>query len=236
MSGIDLEVIPDEVWADHVAARWLTFMEAKPTARLCLPTGDTPRPVYERAAATIGLRQSEVFLLDEFCLPVGDPARCDEVFRSDLLARLSIAPGVVHRFDPQALDLAAECERIDRLVNGNLDLTLLGLGGNGHLGLNEPGSKATDPTRVVHLAPMTRTAATDRYRSAVEPECGLTLGMRAILASKEIWLLVTGEHKTEILARTLNGAIGPDVPASFLRTHPNVTVLADESAARGLRS
>ena len=232
MSRIHLEVFPDDAWADHVAARWLAWAEAEPTARLCLPTGDTPRPVYAKVAPAIDLGHSAIVLLDEFCLPSGDPARCDEVFRRDLLSRLSISPGAVHMFDPQARDLNAECERIDRVVNGKLDLTVLGLGGNGHLGLNEPGSTHDDPTRVVELAGITRIAATDRYGSASEPECGLTLGMGPILASREIWLLVTGAHKAGILARAMNGPIGPHIPASFLQSHPNVTVFADESAAQ----
>jgi glucosamine-6-phosphate deaminase len=234
VSRIRLEVFPDGEWADRVAAQWLAFMQAKPTARLCLPTGDTPRPVYEKAASRIDFGHSEVFLLDEFCLPAGDAARCDEVLQKDLLSRLSIAPGVVHKFDPQALDMHAECARFDHLVDGNLDLTILGLGGNGHLGLNEPGSKADYPTRVVKLARMTKSTAIERYGSSLEPECGLTLGMGPILASREIWLLVTGTHKAGILARAMNGPIGSNVPASFLRNHPNVVVFADESAARDL--
>jgi glucosamine-6-phosphate deaminase len=114
--------------------------------------------------------------------------------------------------------------------SGGLDLTLLGLGGNGHIGLNEPGTTADSPTRVVRLAVSTKEAA-GRYGSGQEPEWGMTLGMRSILDSQEIWLLVTGSHKTEILDQVLNGPIGPEVPASFLRTHPNIVVLADRSAA-----
>lgn len=177
-----------------------------------------------------------MFLLDEFCLPAGDPARCDEVFQRDLLAHLGAPPSAVHSFDPGLPNSEKECARIEGLIeDGGLDLTLLGLGGNGHLGLNEPGTKADDPTRVVRLAPSTKSAATDRYGSVVEPEGGLTIGMGPILASREIWLLVTGSHKADILNRVLNGPIGPDVPASFLREHPNAVVLVDESAASLVR-
>jgi 6-phosphogluconolactonase/glucosamine-6-phosphate isomerase/deaminase len=231
--SIRLEVFDDDRWADQVADRWQKFMERHPTARLCLPTGDTPRPLYEIAAPVIDFGSSEVFLLDDFCLPSGDPARCDEVFQNDFLSRLNSRPVAVHSFDAQASDLGTECDRIERLIDdGGLDLTVLGLGGNGHLGLNEPGSAADGPTRVVALARKTKDAAMEKYGSRVEPENGMTVGMRQILASREIWLLVTGEHKAGILEQALKGPIGAEVPASYLRGHPNVTVFADESAAR----
>lgn len=187
--------------------------------------------MYEIAAPVIELESSEVFLLDEFCLPLGDPARCDEVLRRDFLSRLNSQPVAVHSFDAQASDLEAECDRIGRLIdNGGIDVTVLGLGGNGHLGLNEPGSAADSLTRVVSLARSTKSAAMEKYGSTVEPEYGMTIGLSHILASREIWLLVTGSHKAGILERALNGPIGAEVPASFLRSHPNVAVFADESA------
>ena len=230
--SIRLEIFDDGRWADQVAGRWTSFMEECPAARLCLPTGDTPRPVYSRAARSIDFGQAEIFLLDEFVLPAGDPARCDGVLRRDFLAKLETPPAIVHALDAQASDLDDECRRFEGLIDdAGLDLTILGLGGNGHLGLNEPGSAAESPTRVVRLAPATRVAAKDRYGSTTEPELGMTIGLRPILDSREVWLLVTGPNKTEILDRMLTGPIGPDLPASFLREHPSAVVLADRSAA-----
>jgi glucosamine-6-phosphate deaminase len=229
--SIQLEVIPDDQWADRVTARWATHMEERPASRLCLPTGETPRPLYARAARSIDFGQATVFLLDEFGLPPGDPARCDAMLQRDFLAELARPPARLHALDVQAADLEEECRRFEDLVDEDgLDLTLLGLGGNGHVGLNEPGTTADTRTRVVRLASATRDAA-GRYGSDQEPEWGMTLGLRPILESREIWLLVTGSSKAEILERMLNGPIGPELPASFLRTHPNVVVFADESAA-----
>ena len=234
MSSVEIEIYPDDGWVERVTARWVSFIESQSAARLCLPTGSTPKEVYERAAATIDLSRTEVFVLDEFGLPPGDPARCDEMLERDLLSRLSGRPAHVHALDPQALDLAEECKRFEQLVEaGGLDLTLLGLGGNGHLGLNEPGSTEDSPTRVAQLQASTIEAA-GRYGSDSQPEWGMTLGLRQILSSREIWLLVTGDHKAEILERTLNGPIGPELPASYLRDHPNVVVFADQSAAAAL--
>ena len=171
-----------------------------------------------------------MFLLDEFGLPPDDPARCDAMLQRDFLAGLTQPPAFLHTLNAQAADLEEECRRFEDLVDGGgLDLTLLGLGGNGHVGLNEPGTHAAAPTRVVRLATATRVAA-GRYGSDEEPEWGMTLGLGPILDSREIWLLVTGSNKAEILDRVLHGPIGPDVPASYLRDHTNVVVLADESA------
>lgn len=230
-----LEVHEDLKWAGIAARRWIDYMIEHPAARLCLPTGETPRPVYARSSTELDLSSATVFLLDEFDLPRGSAGRCDTMLRRDLLASLSAPPAVFHRLDVNAPDQVAECARYDATIgNGGLNLTLLGLGGNGHLGLNEPGSSADSPTRAVDLARATTRAAI-RYDPEARPVRGITIGLQRILDSDEIWLLVTGSHKAAILERMLEGPIGSDLPASYLRDHPNVTVLADESAAAGLQ-
>ena len=229
--SIRLEVFDDDQWAARVAQRWATLIQRNPAARLCLPTGETPRPVYAVATSVMDLDAATVFILDEFDLPVGNSARCDAMLQRDFLDLLTRLPKHVHGFDTAAPDPDAECRRYASLVaDGGLDLTLLGLGGNGHLGLNEPGTAADAPTRVARLASST-TRAAGRYGTGAEPTWGMTLGMRAILESDEVWLLVTGSHKAEILDRTLNGPIGSDVPATYLREHPNAVVFADRAAA-----
>ena len=102
---------------------------------------------------------------------------------------------------------------------------------NGHIGLNEPGSTADDPTRVVTLEARSRSVAIDRYGAAAAPERGITLGIGRLLESREIWLLVTGERKAAVLAEALDGPESADLPASFLRRHPRLRVIADEPAA-----
>ena len=204
--------------------------------RLCVPTGSTPVPAYRALAEQGGgLGAATVFLLDEFGLPPGHPARCDSMIRRALLDHLEVAPRHFHALDPDATDLDAECARYETAVAaGGLDLTLLGLGGNGHLGLNEPGSERNSRTRRVTLAPSTMRHA-EEYGPGGRPSWGLTMGIGTILESKEIWLLVTGEHKAAILSRALNGPVGSAVPASFLRDHANVVVVADAPAAAQLR-
>lgn len=227
-----VEIHPPGEWGAAVGTLLARRLAERPGQRVCLPTGNTPAPAYHAFAAGGGrLDETEVFLLDEFALPEGHPARCDEMLRRDLLDRLDHAPHRYHRLDVGAASLEQECARYQELVAaGGLDLTLLGLGANGHLGLNEPGSQAQDPTRVVELHPDTVHSA-GGYGAGAAPQHGVTLGLEAILASREIWLLVTGEHKAGILQQALGGPIGPEVPASYLQDHSNTRVLADRAAA-----
>jgi glucosamine-6-phosphate deaminase len=231
--SLRLETLADRDWAEVVATEWVARLEARPDLRMCLPTGSTPRPLYA-GAADADFSRSTVFQLDEFGLPDGDPGRCDSMLRRDFLEGLAHPPALVEGFDPQAPDLKSECDRYEMLLaHGGLDLTILGLGANGHLGLNEPGSKATSPTRVVELAAST-VEGLDEYGAIADADWGMTIGMARLLDSDEIWLLVTGAHKAQTLAETLNGPIGPQLPASFLRQSANVVIWADQAAASAL--
>ncbi len=174
------------------------------------------------------LARSEVILLDEFIgLPVGHPGRCESMLRRQLLDHVEV--GRFHRIDVDAPDLDTECIRVDAIATGGIDLAVLGLGSNGHLGMNEPGSEPGDSTRVVELAKETREGLA-RYGIDLPIEHGVTVGMAQLLAANEVWLLVAGGKKREILRRVLEGPVGPECPASYLREHSNAIVWADEVA------
>ena len=100
--AMQLEIFDDDQWADRVAQRWATIMQRNPSARICLPAGETPRPAYAVAASVMDLDAATVFILDEFDLPPGNPARCDEMIQHDLLNLLTHQPKAVHRLDPSA--------------------------------------------------------------------------------------------------------------------------------------
>jgi len=184
-------------------------------------------PFYRKVSTIPRLDHLTVFLLDEFGgLPPGDPGLCASMIRRHLLDRLGEEPTVhVPATDPP------NPEGYEALVDdGGLDLAILGLGANGHVGMNEPGSTPDTPTRVVELAPTTSEHA-EEYGATETPTWGVTLGLRPLLEAGEVWLLVTGAHKREILNAALHGPIAPEVPASFLRRHPSFKVFADASAA-----
>jgi len=238
--GLDLRILPEGQWVDAVAHALLDRLSANPRLRLCVPTGDTPSPVYERlaaldATAEFGGRwgQATAVLLDEWVgLPPGDPARCDWRIGREVLDRLAPPPRFVPiDVDGDDTDIAAA--RHDEAAAG-LDLAVLGIGMNGHVGFNEPGSRPDDPTRLVRLAVSSRDAATARYGAALTPTAGITIGLARLLEAREAWLLVTGERKASILRRALRDPEGPDCPASYLRRHPRLTVFADEAAAAAL--
>ncbi|HKF85276.1 MAG TPA: 6-phosphogluconolactonase [Candidatus Limnocylindrales bacterium] len=230
-----LRILAPAAWAATVADELVERVRAEPRLRLCLPTGDTPSPLYARLAELERARggsfaQATVVGLDEWAdLPPGDPARCDVRLRRELLDRLVPPPRFIP-IDVDGSDDEAAAREHDEVAR-NLDLAVLGLGMNGHVGFNEPGSRPDEPTRLVRLALSSREAATARYGAARTPSGGITVGMARILEAREVWLLVTGEHKAAVLRRAVVEPEGPDCPASYLRRHPRLTVFADEAAA-----
>jgi glucosamine-6-phosphate deaminase len=233
-----VEILPAASWAATVAAELAVRLGARPGLRLCLPTGDTPTPLYAELVALEGRGAcsfvgATVVLLDEWVgLDPGDPARCDTRLRAQLIDRLAAPPAFVPiDVDDRDLDTAVAAHDV---AATSLDLALLGIGANGHVGFNEPGSRPDDRTRVLQLAQSSRDAAGPRYGAARTPTAGITVGMDRLLAAGEVWLLVTGAAKAGILRRALREPEGPACPATWLRRHPGLVVFADEAAASQL--
>ena len=230
------EVIPSAAWADVVAGRLADAIATNPSLVLCLPTGSTPLPVYDRLPALLrrrGISAAGVTVvgLDEFLgLPPGHRARCDTILQHRLLDRLEPPVGRFIAIDVDGPDPDAACAAFDAEVAGvgGIDLVVLGLGRNGHVGMNEPGSGVDAPTRVVELAPSTREAAIG-YGADPPPTHGVTLGIAPILAAREIWLLATGSEKRAILQRVLEGPASADVPATLLGAHPSQRLIVDDA-------
>ena len=155
-------------WADHVADQFVALLKTKPGARLCLPTGNTPGPVYDRVAAAVrdgraSFREAEVFLLDEFGgVPADAAGRCDVMLRRGLLDHVDLPDDRYHRIDTHGPDVDASARAYDAALHPPLDLTILGIGANGHIGMNEPGAPVDSQTRRVDLARETMDGA-ERY-------------------------------------------------------------------------
>jgi glucosamine-6-phosphate deaminase len=225
-------------WAGHLAARLVAALTEQPQVRLCLPTGTTPLPIYQGVAGAVqaglaSFRRAEVWLLDEFGgVPADAAGRCDVMLRESLLDRVDLPPDRYHRPIPEAADLDAMCAAYDASLAGGLDLTLLGVGTNGHIGMNEPGTPPTSPTRRVELAPETIAASARYFGDGTRPTWGVTIGLAGLLASREVWLLATGAHKAEIVRDILLQPVSVERPASLLRSHPHCRLFLDAAAAR----
>jgi glucosamine-6-phosphate deaminase len=233
-----VEVLPPQDWAAHIASRLADRLYASPDLVLCLPTGQTPIPVYAllpgamRSRGASASRATIVVLDDYVGLPRGHSVSSRAVLRRSLVDHLTSPPRRFIAFDVDDLTPAEACQRFDADVAaaGGLDLVVLGLGRNGHIGVNEPGSPADSPTRSVALAGATRESARG-YGIDPPPTHGVTLGVAAILSAPEVWLLVRGSEKSSILAQALDGDVTEDLPASLLQRHPRLTVVADAPAA-----
>jgi glucosamine-6-phosphate deaminase len=239
---IELVIVADyaalsRAGADCVAA----VVQAKPAAALLLATGDTPMGLYaelakRRRQGALDTSRLRVFQLDAYLgLAPDDRRSLYGWLKRSFLDPLGIAPERVTRLPGDAPDPAAAAEAFDRALAaaGGIDLAVLGLGPNGHLGFNEPPGAAASPTRVVDLTEASL-ESNARYwggRSQV-PRQALTAGLAAILAARQIVLVVAGAHKHAVLRQAVEGPVTPDVPASFLQQAP-ATVIADRAAWGG---
>ncbi len=202
-----------------------------PRLLLCAATGSSPLPLYQRLGKeakkkTTLFQEIRVLPLDEWVgLPSSDGS-CDAFLQKHLLTPLEVSEEHYFPFNPLAENLEAECLRIQAILKrqGPLDLCILGLGKNGHLGFNEP-AKVLQPH--CHIADLTSQSQqhTMILGSSKKPTQGITLGMQNILSSKRILLLVSGNGKEEAKEQLLSGHISPQWPASFLWKHDNVDCL-----------
>jgi len=213
----------------------------KPDGVLGLATGSTPLPLYEELtrrsdAGEVDFSGVRTVNLDEYVgLPGDHPQSYRYFMQVHLFDHIPIDPANTALPDGMAEDLADECRAYDALIEawGGIDLQVLGIGHNGHIGFNEPGSVFTLKTHVVDIARRTRIANARFFRGDPErvPGQAVTMGIGNIMAARKIVLLVSGRSKAEILERALCGDVNPLVPASVLQLHPDVTVIADQQAA-----
>lgn len=231
------EFADHEAVSQFAADRLCDQLGRKPDSLLCLATGGTPRRTYELLAAR-GMAepalfaQARVINLDEWGgLPPGDPGSCDRLLRMTLIEPLGMSDRYLS-FASNPADPNAEAARIGNWLaaNGPIDLCLLGLGINGHVGFNEPADALQPHAHIAELSDASLSHAMIRSGGA-HPSFGVTLGMGDLLQSRNILLLVTGATKREPLSRLRRGRITTQLPASLLHLHASALLLYDEAAA-----
>jgi glucosamine-6-phosphate deaminase len=212
------------------------LIRRRPSAVLGLPTGSTPEGFYRALVAKgVSFRQVRTFNLDEYVgLPREHPESYYRFMAEHLYRHVDLDPANIHIPDGMAPDPEAECRRYEEALRqaGHLDLVLLGLGLNGHIGFNEPGTPWDVRTRRVQLAESTRQANARFFDSPDQvPREALTMGIGTMLEARQILLLASGPAKASIVRDVVRGEPSVMVPATALRGHPNVTVLLDREAA-----
>ena len=230
--------------AERAAAQIAARIAAKPNAVLGVATGSSPVGTYEALAARVrdgrlDCSAVSAFALDEYAgLPLTHPEAYHEVIRRTVTEPLGLDPARVNVPDGSASDLAAAGEDYERRIAaaGGVDLQLLGIGANGHIGFNEPCSSFASRTRMKTLAPQTREDNARFFASLDDvPLHCITQGLGTILDARELLLVAQGEGKADAVAAMIEGPVASICPASALQLHARATVIIDRAAANRLR-
>jgi glucosamine-6-phosphate deaminase len=229
------------VAADAIGA----LLDRKPAAVLGLATGSSPIAIYDELVARcdaglVSFRQARGFTLDEYVgLPADHPQRYRNVIDTAFASRVGFAPGAVHGPDGLATDIPAACAAYENAIReaGGVDLQILGIGTDGHIAFNEPGSSLASRTRIKTLTRQTRIDNARFFGGDVEsvPTHCLTQGLATIMEARHLILVATGRRKAEAVHHLVEGPVSAMWPASILQHHPHVTVLLDDAAARRLQ-
>jgi glucosamine-6-phosphate deaminase len=218
------------------------LIRRKPDARLGLATGATPQALYaelirRHRLGELSFARVETFNLDEY-LGVGPqhPRSFHRAMRESLFAHVDVDPGNTHLPAGDSADPAAEAAAYEALIEarGGIDLQILGIGRNGHIGFNEPGSSLGSRTRVETLS---RATLRDNQlgKDFGPPIMAITMGIATILDARALLVLATGAAKAPAVAAALEGPLAASCPASAIQLHPDATVLLDPAAAADLR-
>jgi glucosamine-6-phosphate deaminase len=239
-----ISTTPDEA-AKLAAGAISELIGHRPDAVLGVATGSTPLLIYDElgrrvARGALSLANARAFMLDEYVgLPADHPQRYRTVIREEFVDKVDIDPAQVFGPDGLAADLASACEAYEQAIAdaGGVDLQILGIGTDGHIAFNEPGSSLASRTRIKTLTSQTRRDNARFFGGNVEavPDHCLTQGIGTILQARHILLVASGRGKAEAVHQLVEGPVSAMWPATALQLHPHVTVLLDTAAASRLQ-
>lgn len=239
---IKIEIFEDEQAVAQMAASLLaTQIAAKLTSVLLLPTGRTPLLMYDCLVdlvkqSRLNLSRVKSFNLDEFYgIAPEHPGSYHQYMQKMLFGPAAMPAANTQMLNGAASDPVRECAEYEAKIQatGGVDVAVLGIGANGHIGFNEPGSSFDSRTHQVSIRSETRSANAFLFNDNLQavPETALTVGIATIMDAQRILLLATGQGKASAIAAMLNGPVTEMLPASCLQNHPDVTLLLDKSAA-----
>ncbi len=237
---MELQIVDDYTAMSHAAAdRVAAQLAAKPDANIMLATGSTPIGLYKELAVRVARGEIDfsavtVFQLDDFLgVPADDPRSLYAWLSEHAFVPLGIGDDQVVVLAGDAPDPIAACRSYDAAVAaaGGIDLAVLGIGVNGHIGWNEPPAAADAPSRVVDLTPSSLAGSASAWGGLEHvPPQAIAAGMPVLLGAQTILLIAAGSSKHAIIHATVAGPISPENPASYLQQHANTTVIVDCAA------
>jgi len=238
---MNLSIHPTAASADEAAANLLAGWLTNPGVRtLMLASGNTPIELYRRIAERkLSLKHLTIFALDEYVgVPLDEPRNTANLLRRAAVEAWGIPPTQFFSVSSLESDALASIQRHERRIAeaGGLDAIVLGLGQNGHLAFNEPGSAEDSTGRVLDLETISIEANRKWFGGKYAPDKGATVGLKTILGARRVLIQAYGSHKTAAVKAMVDGRVGPQCPASFLQQHPNTQVFLDAPAAAGLKS
>lgn len=228
-----------ELMSRQAAAALIQLIRDKESPLLCTASGDTPAGLYHELtnlvkSGSLNISGWNFVGLDEWAGMNGsDDGSCRFYLDRQLFNPLQVSGEKISFFDGRADDLQKECADVEVFIvtHKGIDVAVLGLGMNGHIGMNEPGTSLALRSHVAAIDPVTQKAGQKYFKEAKQLTDGITLGLATIMEAKNIFLLVSGQHKAEIVRRMLDEDISPRLPASLLRNHPACSIYLDAEAA-----
>jgi len=243
---MEVVILPDPGKIAEIAADVIVrLLNRKPDAVIGLATGSSPLAVYDElvrrtAAGEVSFAQAKAFMLDEYVgIPDAHPERYRNVIRRDIESRVDFAPGAVQGPEGNAGDLAQACLDYEHAIAeaGGVDLQILGIGSNGHIAFNEPGSSLSSRTRMKVLSAQTIADNSRFFEADISqvPRYCLTQGLGTILDARHLLLIATGDGKAEAVRGTVEGGVSSMCPGSVIQLHPRATVFLDDGSASLLK-
>jgi glucosamine-6-phosphate isomerase len=222
-----------EETSSAIAKAIIETLQKKPEACIVVTSGDTPTRAYEILVATAPpdlFDKATLISLDEWVgISRNHAGGCSYMVDNSLFMPLNLAPERYHFFDATAQDLIAECKRIDNIIfeKGGLDLVLVGLGLNGHIGLNEPGTSFDSYCTVTSLDQITAEVGQKYFSESTILTQGITVGLKHMLEAKKVIIMATGQKKKNIVRQVAQSQPVESLPASFIHLHNNGYIFTD---------
>ncbi len=240
---MEIKVYKDyEILSEAVAQTMLDLVKEKPGAVICLASGHTPLLpcqdfVKKVKEENIDISKTTFLGLDEWVgVPPENEGSCHYFLYSTVFDPLGLKPNQLHVFDGMSNDLEGECKKMDDVIrnNGGIDLMIVGIGMNGHIGFNEPGVSFKNYSHVIGLDDTTLSVGQKYFSSATPLSKGITIGLQHLMEAKKVILIANGEKKSGIIKQSVEEKVSNQIPATILQTHPNSYIMIDKAAASQL--